>query len=92
MSATSRAERPIGRRYAVDRVLQRTDHLAQQVGGHLGIEGRGLQLLVPEQHLDHPDVDLLLQQVGGEAVPKVCIDTRLSIPAASAAAWMARLS
>jgi hypothetical protein len=50
------------------RVLQRTDHFAQQVGGHLGIKGRGVQFLVPEQHLDHPDVDLLLQQVGGEAV------------------------
>jgi hypothetical protein len=24
---------------------------------------------VSEQHLDDPDVDLLLQQVGGEAVP-----------------------
>ena len=51
------------------RVLQRTDHLAQQVGRHLGIKGRRVQFLVPEQHLDDPDVDLLLQQMGGEAVP-----------------------
>ena len=50
--------------------LQRADHFAQQVGGHLGIEDRGLDLLVSEQHLDDPDVDLLFQQVGGEAMPK----------------------
>jgi hypothetical protein len=23
-----------------------------------------------EQHLDHPDIDVLLEQVGGEAVPQ----------------------
>jgi hypothetical protein len=52
-----------------DRVLQRTDHLAQQVGGHLGIEGGGVEFLGPEQHLNDPDVDLLFQQMRGEAVP-----------------------
>ena len=25
---------------------------------------------MPEQHLDHADVDLLLEQMGGEAVPQ----------------------
>ena len=48
--------------------LQGTDHLAQGLCRHLRIQRRGLELLVPEQHLDHPDVDFLLQQVGGEAV------------------------
>ncbi|REE23573.1 hypothetical protein B0G71_6844 [Paraburkholderia sp. BL27I4N3] len=48
--------------------LQRTDHLAQQVGGDLRIECCRLQLLVPQQDLDHADVDLLLQQVGRKAV------------------------
>jgi hypothetical protein len=24
---------------------------------------------VPEQHLDHSDIDVLFEQVGGEAVP-----------------------
>ena len=48
--------------------LQRADHLAQDLGGHVGVERRGLELLVAEQHLDHADVDLLLQQVGGKAV------------------------
>jgi hypothetical protein len=41
--------------------LQRTDHLAQDLGAHLGIERCGLELFVPEQHLDHSDIDLLLE-------------------------------
>ena len=36
--------------------------------GHLRVHGGGLQLLVAQQHLDHADVDLLFQQVGGKAV------------------------
>jgi hypothetical protein len=49
-------------------LFQRTDHLAQDVGGHLGVDRCGVQLLVAEQHLDHADVDLLFQQMGGKAV------------------------
>ena len=49
-------------------LLQWTDHLAQQIGGDLGIQRRGLELLVPEQDLDHTDIHLLLQKVGGETV------------------------
>jgi hypothetical protein len=41
----------------------------QDLGGHLGIQGGGVQPLVPQQHLDHPNVDLLLEQVGGKTVP-----------------------
>ena len=48
--------------------LQRADHLAQDLGGDVRVDRRGLQPLVAEQHLDHPDVDLLLEQVGGKAV------------------------
>lgn len=48
--------------------IQRADHFAQNPGRHLSIECRALQLLVSEQNLDHPDIHLLLQQVGGEAV------------------------
>ena len=39
------------------------DHFPQNVGGELGIERRGLELLVPEQDLDQVDIDLLLQPV-----------------------------
>ena len=48
--------------------LQRTDHLAQDVGGDLRVQGGRVQLLVPEQYLDQANVDLLLQQVGGKSV------------------------
>ena len=34
----------------------------------MGVDRRGLQLLVPQKDLDHPDVDVLLEKVGGEAV------------------------
>jgi hypothetical protein len=47
---------------------------------------------VAEQHLDDADVDVLLEQVGGKAVPQVCRETRLLISAIWAAAWQARLS
>jgi hypothetical protein len=30
-----------------------------------------VQSLVPQQDLDHADVNLLFQQVGGEAVPPI---------------------
>jgi len=48
--------------------LQRTDDFAQQVGGDLGVDHRGVEFLVAEQRLDDADVDLLLEQVGREAV------------------------
>jgi hypothetical protein len=50
--------------------LQRRDDLAQDLGGYLSVECRGLELLVAEQDLDDADVDLLLEQVGGKAVSK----------------------
>ena len=40
-----------------------------RAGGDLGIERGRLELAVPEQHLDDADVDVLLEQVGGETVP-----------------------
>src|SRR5690606_42106324 len=43
---------------------------AQQVGGDLGVDHRGVEFLVAEQRLDDADVDLLLEQVGREAVAK----------------------
>jgi len=42
--------------------LQRSDHLAQDVGADLGVERRGLQPMT-QQDLDHPDIDLLLEQM-----------------------------
>ena len=56
-------------------VLQRTDHLTQQVGRHLGIERGRIELLVPEQHLDDADIDLLFEQVGRKAMPPMSLGT-----------------
>src|SRR6266567_5673921 len=51
-------------------VLQRAHDLADRLGGDPGIERRGVELGVTEQHLDDADIDVLLQQMGGEAVPQ----------------------
>ncbi len=53
------------------RGLEGTDHVAQEVGGNLGIECCRFQLLVAEQDLDHADVDFLFEQVRGEAVAPI---------------------
>jgi hypothetical protein len=41
-----------------------------RAGRDLGVERGCLELGVPEQHLDDPDIDILLQEVRGKAVPK----------------------
>ncbi len=51
-------------------VFQRVHDLADRLSGEAGIERRGLELGVTEQHLDDANVDVLLEQVGGEAVPQ----------------------
>src|SRR5829696_1552075 len=51
-------------------VLQRAHNLADRLGGDAGIERRGVELGVTEQHLDDADIDVLLEQVGGKAVPQ----------------------
>jgi len=53
--------------------LQRTDDFVKEVGSDLGVDHRGVELLVTEQRLDDADVDLLLEQVGREAVPPMPI-------------------
>ena len=68
MSATSRAKRPTPADLGGRQNLQRADHLAQDLGGHVRIHRGGFELLVSEQDLDHADIDLLLQQVRGETV------------------------
>ena len=51
-------------------VLERAHDLADRLGGDAGVERRGVELGVAEQHLDHADIDVLLEQMGGEAVPQ----------------------
>ena len=50
-------------------MLQRAHHLLDRLGGNTGIERRILELSVTKQHLDHPNVGVLLKQMGSEAVP-----------------------
>src|SRR3954451_25284612 len=75
MSATSsggRGTRPRsrGRLQRGGEMLERAGDLAERLEGDTGVERRRVELLVPEQHLDDADVGLLLEQVGGEAVPQ----------------------
>src|SRR5882724_2939333 len=42
----------------------------QRGAGDVAVVGGGIQLLVAQQHLDHPDVHLLLQEVGRKAMPQ----------------------
>src|ERR1700741_3144012 len=51
-------------------VLQRAHDFADRLGGDAGIERGGVELGVTEQHLDDADIDVLLEQVGGEAMPQ----------------------
>ena len=48
--------------------LQRARHLADRVGGDARVERGRLELGVPEQNLDHPNIDVLFEQVGREAM------------------------
>src|SRR5215472_14516035 len=68
MSATSSTMSSATGPLVGTQVLEWADDLAQQIGGDLGIERCRLQLLVPEQYLNDADIDLLFEQVGGEAV------------------------
>ena len=49
-------------------LVERARDRAHRPGRDLGVEGGAVQLGVPEQDLDDPDVGAVLQQVGGEAV------------------------
>src|SRR6266702_8215153 len=79
ISATSKAGRDISALASAGRpdllelerdVLQRAHDLADRLGGDPGIERGGVELGVAEQDLDDADIDVLLEQVGGKAVPQ----------------------
>src|SRR5271169_4962198 len=50
--------------------LQRALDVADRVDGDAGAERDRLELGVSEQNLNHANVDVLLEQMGGEAVPQ----------------------
>ena len=49
--------------------LQRALDVADRVDGDAGVERGCLELGVSEQDLNHPNIDIRLEQVRGEAVP-----------------------
>src|SRR6202022_3758813 len=51
-------------------VIERAHHLTDRLGGNARIQRRGVELGVAEQHLDHADIDVLLQEMRGKAVPQ----------------------
>src|ERR1700732_1660377 len=78
ISATSKAGRATPRRVLGGRsnllelerdMLQRAHHLLDGLGGNPRVERGAIELGVTEQHLDDPNVGVLLEQMGGEAVP-----------------------
>ena len=44
--------------------------VADRIGRDLRIARRRVELGMSEQHLDHANIDILLQEMGGEAVPQ----------------------
>ena len=57
-----------------------------------GVEGGVVQLGVTEQRIDHPDVDVVLEKVGGEAVAQRVWISPLNVTAACAASATMRWS
>src|SRR5881398_672112 len=72
MSATSTVGRDNDRALSghLQQEVERARHLADRADGDAGVERGRVELLVPEQDLDDPDIGLLLQQMGGKAVPQ----------------------
>src|SRR5438477_9986305 len=72
MSATSTAGRDNGRASAghLAQEVERARHLADRADRDAGVKRRGVELLVSEQNLDDADIGLLLQKMGGKAVPQ----------------------
>jgi hypothetical protein len=60
--------------------------------GGTGVERGGIEFGVPQEGLDHADVDILFEQVRGEAVPERMRRHAVPDPAMWAATCTARLS
>ena len=53
-----------------DEMIERAGDVADRIGGDLRIARRRVELGMSEQHLDHANIDVLLQKMGGKAVPQ----------------------
>src|ERR1700760_1470991 len=75
MSAISSSARTcsLGRRLVLHQRHQPVEwpgDCVDRPGRDLGVERGRIEFAVPEQHLDDADVDVLFEQVRGEAVPQ----------------------
>jgi hypothetical protein len=50
-------------------LIERAHHLGDQIGGDACVMRRRVESLVAEQSLNHPDIELALEQVGCKGVP-----------------------
>ncbi len=57
-------------RAALERVGGTADTAASGSGQNVGVNHRGLQILVSQKLLDRPDIVSLFEQMGGEGMPK----------------------
>ena len=71
-------------------MIERAHHGADELGRHAGVAGGGVELGMPEQHLDDAHVDILLEQVGREAVAQRVQRHVLVDLGQAGAAWQAR--
>jgi hypothetical protein len=72
--------------------IQRADDPAQSLARHVGVDCCRLQLAVPQEDLDGPDIDVLLQKGVAKQWRSVCRVTGFLIPARPWASWKARFS
>ena len=72
--------------------VQGAHHLADRAGGHARVERRRVKLRVSKQHLNHTNIDILLQQVGRKAVPQRVQRNALVDLRQLRRAWQARFS
>jgi len=56
------------RRWRGRQQCERARHLTDRLQGDAGVEGGAVELSVPEQNLDHPDVGVVFQEMRREAV------------------------
>ena len=53
-----------------DEMIERAGDVADRIGRDLRVARRRVELGMSEQHLDHPNIDILLQEMGGKTVPQ----------------------
>src|SRR5262245_5098527 len=51
-------------------LIERAQHIAQNLARDVGVACRRVELRMAQSHLNHANIDTLLQKVGGERVPQ----------------------